>query len=62
MILDTVGPWMIGIPLAILTAFFWHFPVHYVVLVTGFEELFKLMVGYPRFFSRKWVNNLVEAV
>ena len=60
MILDAVGPWVFGIPAAYLSAFVFHLPVPFVVLFIGVEEIFKLAIGYPRFFSRKWVHNLVR--
>ncbi len=60
MILDTIGPWVFGIPAAFISAFVFHLPVTFVVLFAGLEEIFKLSIGYPRFFSKKWIHNLVR--
>jgi len=60
MILDTLGPWLIGIPAALVAAFVFHLPIYWIVLFAGIEELFKLCIGYPRFFSKRWLRNLVQ--
>jgi len=58
--LDTVGVWFISIPLAILSGLVLRFPVHWVYLLVGLEEVFKLALGLYRFRSKKWINNLVK--
>ena len=57
--MDLTGVWCIGIPMALLGAFVLHLPVYWVMALVALEEGFKLAVGLPRFFSKKWIKNLV---
>ncbi|SMC68914.1 putative efflux protein, MATE family [Desulfocicer vacuolatum DSM 3385] len=58
-LLDLTGVWCIGVPMAFFTAFYLGLPVYWVMALVAVEELFKLGVGIPRFFSQKWIRNLV---
>ncbi len=60
-LLDGLGVWGIGVPLAFLTGlvFKWDLPFVYAAIL--FEEFVKLGFGLKRLVSRKWMNNLVEA-
>ena len=51
--------WLIGVPLALLAAAVWHFPVQLVVICAGVEELSKAFIGLRRVFSGKWIHRLV---
>ncbi|HQB89470.1 MAG TPA: hypothetical protein PLJ76_10720, partial [Treponemataceae bacterium] len=62
MIVDVGGVWLIGVPIALVTAFYFHLPVHYIVAWLMIEELLKMIVGFWRYRSGKWLNNLVVAV
>jgi Na+-driven multidrug efflux pump len=59
--LDLTGVWFIGVPMAFFAAFYLDLPVYWVMALIAVEELFKLGVGLPRFFSKKWIRNLVAA-
>lgn len=61
-ILDGVIIWVVGVPLAFLGAFVFHLPVYWVYLLAMSEELTKWSLGMYRFFSRKWIHNLAQAV
>lgn len=61
MIVDVGGVWLIGVPIALVTAFYFHLPVHYIVAWLMIEELLKMIVGFWRYRSGKWLNNLVVA-
>ncbi len=61
LLLDLTGVWCIGVPMAFFAAFYLDLPVYWVMALIAVEELFKLCVGTPRFFSKKWIRNLVEA-
>ena len=52
--------WCVGIPLAYFAAFKLRLPVHYVVAFTAFEELLKLLFVLNRFYSFKWIRNIVR--
>ncbi len=56
--LDGIIIWMVGVPMAYLGAFVFHFPVYFVYLCAMSEEATKWLLGFNRYFSRKWINNL----
>ena len=58
-LMDLSAVWCIGVPMAFVGAFVFHWPVYGVMALIALEELFKLMIGLPRFFSKKWIKNLV---
>ena len=58
MFLDGMIIWLVGVPLAALGAFVFHFPVHLVYLCAMSEEVAKWYLGIRRWRSRKWINNL----
>jgi len=62
MFLDGMIIWIIGVPLAAVGAFHFHFPVHLVYLCAMSEEIVKWVLGVGRWRSRKWINNLARAV
>ncbi len=51
--------WMIGVPLALIGAFVFHLSAPLVYLLVATEEAIKLIIGFNRFRSMKWMNNLV---
>lgn len=59
--LDSVGVWCIGIPLAFIGGILMGLPVYWVFLLVATEEVFKIIFGYRRFFTKKWINNLVQS-
>jgi putative MATE family efflux protein len=60
--LDGIIIWIVGVPMAYLGAFVWHFPVHLVYLCAMSEEATKWFLGVRRYLSRKWINNLTVHV
>jgi putative MATE family efflux protein len=60
MFIDIGGVWLIGIPMGYIAAFVWDLPIYFVVLCIYSEELVKMIVGFHRFLSNKWVRNLVR--
>lgn len=52
--------WLIGIPLVALGGLVLHLPFPLVYALTSVEEVVKLVFGMKRYFSMKWVHNLVE--
>jgi putative MATE family efflux protein len=53
--------WAIGVPLALLGAFVFRWPVYWVYLLVQTEELVKLSIGLIRFTSRRWIHNLASS-
>jgi putative MATE family efflux protein len=50
--------WLVGVPLALLGAFVFHWPVHWVYLLVMGEEAVKLTLGLWRMTSRRWIHQL----
>ena len=61
MMIDICGVWCVGIPMGCVAVYLFHLPVYYVVLFVYTEELAKMLVGFYRFRSNKWLKNLVHA-
>lgn len=59
-IIDAGGVWFIGIPLALLGAFYFNLPVYWVYLMVMIEEFIKFFIGLYRLRSGKWINNLIN--
>jgi putative MATE family efflux protein len=57
--LDSGGVWLIAVPLAFLGGLVWQLPIHIVIALASSEELFKMVLGLKRLYSRKWVKNVV---
>jgi putative MATE family efflux protein len=60
--LDGVIIWILGVPMALLGAFVFHLPVYLVYLMVMSEELTKCILGLRRYFSKRWIHDLVEIV
>lgn len=54
-----IGPlWLIGVPLAFILSIYTSLPLYLVVLFVNIEEVVKLSILTPRYFTYKWVQNL----
>lgn len=60
--LDGIIIWLVGVPMAYLGAFVFHFPVYFVYLCAMSEEATKWFLGMHRYSTRKWINNLAAQV
>jgi putative MATE family efflux protein len=60
--LDGVIIWIIGVPSVAIGAFLFHLPVYWVYVLMMSEEVTKLILGLPRYFSRRWIHNLARTV
>lgn len=60
--IDGIIIWLVGVPMAALGAFVFHFPVYFVYLCAMSEEATKWLIGINRYISRKWINNLAAQV
>jgi Na+-driven multidrug efflux pump len=61
LVMDAGTLWLIGIPFTGLAALVLRWPLEIVYLCTLSEELVKMLIGLPRFRSRKWMNVLTQA-
>lgn len=60
MVLDLIGVWCIGVPLAFLGVLVLHLPLHLVVALVFFEEWVKLIFAMIRVRSKKWAHTLID--
>ncbi|MDM8526610.1 MATE family efflux transporter [Anaerolineales bacterium HSG24] len=60
LILDVGAVWLIGVPMAYYGGFVLGLPVYWVYLMAASEELFKVIIGLWRVFSRRWIHELTE--
>ena len=62
LVLDGFIIWILGVPMALLGAFVLHLPIHWVYLMVMSEEVTKWILGLRRYFTRKWIHDLTQAV
>jgi putative MATE family efflux protein len=62
LLLDGIIIWILGVPMAVLGGFILHLPVYWVYLMVMSEELTKCILGFRRYFSRKWIHDLTGTV
>jgi putative MATE family efflux protein len=60
MIIDLLGVWLIGVPLAFIGVKVLHYPVHLIIALVFFEEALKCIITLPRFKSKKWIRRLID--
>lgn len=60
MMIETGSVWLIGVPLAFLSAVVLKWPIYYCIALVNLEEITKLILCSLRFKSRKWINVLVD--
>ncbi len=60
MVLDVGALWIVGVPAAVLTGIVLKLPLWAVFLSIQGEECLKVIIGLPRFLSRKWIHNLAH--
>ena len=58
MAIDLVGTWLFGVPLGLLSAFVFHWPVPLVYLTLSLEECVRFAVSLVVFRRRGWMNRL----
>ncbi len=58
MAIDLVGTWLFGVPLGLLTAFAFHWPIPLVYFTLSLEECLRFAVSLVVFQRRGWMNQL----
>ncbi|GLX67167.1 MATE family efflux transporter [Paenibacillus glycanilyticus] len=56
-----VTTWLIALPLVLAGAYLFHWPVEVVYVMFALEEVSKACIGYFRYRSNKWANNLTQS-
>ncbi len=62
MLTETGTVWLIGVPLAFFTSLYLHWPIYIAVLAVKSEEVVKGMILTKRYFSKKWLKNVIENI
>lgn len=60
LILDMCAVWLIGVPCVYITGLWLGLPMIIVIISLNSEEVLKGIVGFSRFKSKKWINDLVN--
>jgi len=60
MAIDVGGTWLIAVPIALITGFVFHLPVYFIAAFIAIDEFLRMIIGYIRFYSKKWVKNLTH--
>ena len=58
MLIDMMGTWLIGVPLALLTGLYFRLPVVWDYFIMSQEEVARLIISILMFRSRKWMHTL----
>jgi len=59
-LIDIIGTWFVGVPLAVVFGLILKFPLHFVVLIIIVEEVFKVVLGFFRYRSNKWIHDVAD--
>ena len=59
MFTETGTVWLIGVPLAFITSLYLHWPIYIAVLAVKSEEVVKAIILTKRYFSKKWLKNVI---
>lgn len=62
MIIEILGVWGLGVPMAILAGYVLGVPVYIAVAMIYSEEIVKAIIGFRRLYSGKWINNVTLEV
>ena len=58
MIIDTIGTWLVGVPLGFLTTFVFHMNIVWVYFILSQEELVRYIITVFMFRSRRWMETI----
>lgn len=58
MAIDMAGTWLVGVPLGLITAFWFHLPIVWVYFILSQEELVRLLLSLFVFRRRHWMASL----
>ena len=58
--IDLVGTWVFGVPLGLLGAFVFKWPIEAVYALLSFEEVVRLIITFVIFKNKKWMQNVTR--
>ena len=62
MVTETATVWLIGVPLAFITSLYLQWPIYLAVLAVKLEEAVKGIFLTKRYFSKKWLRNVIKDI
>lgn len=60
-LLEITTMWFIGVPLCFFSGVILKYPIYIVYIFICVEEIVKMVLGYFRFKSKRWIKNLVKS-
>ena len=54
--------WIIGVPMAFVTSLYLGWPIYFALLAVKSEELVKGLILTRRYFSKKWLKNVIHDI
>ena len=58
MMIDMLGTWLVGVPLAIVAGLVWKLPIVWVYFILSQEEVVRFIISIFMFRSKKWMNTI----
>ena len=58
MIIELIGTWGVGVPLALLSAYAWNLPIPIVYFILSMEECVRLILTWIVFIRKKWMKKI----
>ena len=58
MLVDIIGTWLFGVPLAFISAFILKLSIPYVYFILSLEEIVRLIITLILFKSKKWMQKI----
>jgi len=58
MMIDMLGTWVFGVPLALFTGLYLKLPIVWVYFILSQEELIRFIISVFMFRSKKWMNTI----
>lgn len=56
--IDVLGTWLVGVPLGLVSAFYFHLSIVYVYFILSMEELVRWLISLSLFRSKRWMETL----
>ena len=60
MLVDMICGWLVVLPLAALSAFVLHLPLHWIYFMTRIDQTFKWLIAWLRLRGDKWIHNVTR--
>ncbi len=58
--LEAITMWLINCPILYISVVFFKVPVIYAIVLVHIEDIIKSSMGYYRYRTKKWINNVIE--